>query len=221
MNGKQRVNVGYKKHDFALKGIVTDPSGKPLKASLIKGRYVYYHSADNSVNVSQKHIFKELSALVANWIFPEGFHGELEKLVRKEIDEEHSATIAELEASRNARTKNENAMDRIISMYRDGKIDDAEYGKYRSELLAERVRLNDAVDGFAGLDMSLAEKTDVLVKLMKDLSATYESGDDVLKGCILKAGLVKLSVDSEKRLEVQQKEVFEHLFAIGYLLGTP
>lgn len=221
VNAERRTNVGYKKHDFPLKGIVVNSEGQPLKASLIKGRYVYYHDDKSKIYISQKEIFKELEPLVSKWVFPTEVQIELEKIIRNEINQEYEATIFELNESKKLKSENEAKLSRLINLYSIGGITDVEYQKARLELLAIKSKLDDEENGFTALELSLVEKFNTLVKLLGNLSVAYKTGDDIQRGLILRSALVKLEIDSEKRLQVQQKEVFEDLFKLVECIWLP
>ena len=53
---------------------------------------------------------------------------------------------------------------------------------------------------------------DETVKLLINLYSTWKTWDIERKVSFIKMAAVKLEVNKEKALQIQQKEVFEHLF---------
>jgi hypothetical protein len=209
-NSDKRVAIGYKKHDFPLKGIL-QYQGKPLKASLIKGKFVYYHDDKNGIRISQKDIFKKLDAIVARWAIPEALLPEVTQHIRETIKDENRAICDESDKIKKLRDVNDSKLSRLLDLYMDKQIERDDYESKKKECLEVRQKLLDESACFDAFDLSLVEKFDTLVQLLTNLSQTYKEGDDTTKGYILKCALVQLDIDEEKALTVHEKEPFKWL----------
>lgn len=215
VNSGGRTLVGYRFHEFPLKGIVTDPDGKALKASLIKKKFVYYHNDKHGVSVSQKKIFGLCADLAEKWRVPAHLVPKAKDEVKKLVTSENRAILAELEDVRKRMAENDRKLSNLVDAYVAAKISETEYDSRRKEFESVRAKLAKDDEALALLEGSLAEKFETLVKLLEILSQSYESLSDSEKGLLLKNALVKLEVTKEKTLRIQQKEVFEHLFTLN------
>lgn len=221
VNSDGRTLVGYRFHEFPLKGIVTDPDGKPLKASLIKKKFVYYHNDRHKTSISQKKIFEMCAPLAEKWLVPKHLVPLAKEEIRKLVTSENKAVFAELAEVRRLMAENDRKLSNLVDAYVAAKISEPEYDSRRKECESTRAKLIRDEEALAVLEGSLAEKFETLVKLLEILSQTYARLSDSEKGLLLKNALVKLEIDSEKRLQIQQKEVFEHLFTLNNFEWQP
>jgi len=219
-NNEKRTNIGYKKHDFPLKGIL-QYNGKPLKASIIKGKFVYYHDDKNGIRISQKEIFKQLEPIVARWVFPEALLSEVTQHIRETIKNENRAICDESERVKKLRDTNDSKLSRLLDLYMDQHIERDDYESKKRECLETRQKLLDESACFDAFDLSLVEKFETLVQLLGNLSQTYQTGDDTTKGYILKSVVVQLDIDDEKSLTVHEKEPFYWLSICDFANGAP
>ncbi|MFZ3232485.1 MAG: recombinase family protein [Patescibacteria group bacterium] len=221
VNGDNRVNVGYRVLEFPLKGIVTDPDGKPMKASLIKKKFTYYHNDRHKLSISQKRIFELCRPLAEKWRMPADLLPQARKMMQDLVTSENRAVYAELDDVKKRKSENEKRLEKLADMYISGRIDDVSYDSKRSEFEAIREKLKSDESSLEALGSSIVEKFDILVKLLEILSRSYESATDSEKGVLLKFALVKLEVGEGKSLRIQQKEAFEHLFSLNMCQWQP
>ncbi|MFB0964458.1 MAG: hypothetical protein QMC36_01970, partial [Patescibacteria group bacterium] len=173
VNSDGRVLVGYRFHDFPLKGIVVDPDGKPLKASLIKKKFVYYHNDKHGLSMSQKKIFELCSPMAENWRVPAHSVSKTKEEVRKLVTSENRAILAELEDVRKRMADNDKKLSNLVDAYLAAKISEKEYDSRRAEFEAVRAKLIKDEEALALIEGSLVEKFETLVKLLEILSRSY------------------------------------------------
>ncbi len=219
-NEKKRTLIGYKKHSFALKGIVVSAkTGKSLKASKIKGKYHYYHDDTHGISISEKAIFSKLESVVERWRIPDDLVPEMERSVREHILRENGSIIEERKRVEKQLSTIRERKSRLLALSLDGAIDSEDYAEAKRTLIFSEQKLVEELQCLIGMDAAIEEEFREMVKLLKDLSIAYKTGDDHLRGVILKEALVKLEVDEKKRLQVHEKEPFAWLSASTIPLG--
>ena len=216
VNSTNRTNGGYMKHGFALKGIVVSAiTWKPLKASLIKKKYVYYHDDKHGISISEKEIFEKMEEIVGLWKIPSEYLSKIEEGILKEIHEGNNAVLAERTKLEKKIAELKKKKKNVASMYMDGKVDEEDYQDKIKEIALAEMKYVDDLDGLAWFDLVLEEEFSELVKLIRNLDGYYKLGDDDTKGCILQNALVKLEIDEQKRLIGHEKEPFTWLSSLN------
>ncbi len=220
-NEENRVNIGHKQYDFHFKGLITDSDGKYLTASLSKGKYVFYHTQGWGISISQTEIFKRCSELVKKWVIPSEMMWDLEKEVKRQVGAESRAIMEELSEARNKYADNERKLENLLDIFTEGIIDKDEYSKKKFEYLTTRVKLKETISGFWALEMTLEEKYQKIIELLRDLYWAYTTGDDAIRGVLLTSTIIELKIDDEKRLYIKQKEPFQALSESDISLWQP
>ena len=207
----------YTKHrDFPLKGIVfSSETGRMLTASLVKGKHIYYHTHGDhgeKITISQNEIIEKFDSVVKTYVIPKELEAEVLaafKRLNKEKFGDQSQKLKRCDAELISIAKKIANLD---DMRIDGEIDSEAYKLKRGKFLTEKERLLKMQKEDLAMEHMDTLTIDETVKLLINLYSTWNTWDIERKVSFIKMAAVKLEVNKEKCLQIQQKEVFEHLF---------
>ena len=219
-----------KKHSFAFTGLIrcgecgsmitVEEKIKKQKNGNIH-HYIYYHCTNKKHECSQKYIEerkleKQISAILEKIEIPTEFHNWVMKQLKLENEKEIQDRNKILESQKKAYDNCVNKIDRLIEMRLNNEITEDEFISKKSELLREKLHLQELLNDTDNRISSWIEKAENIFNFAKDAKFKFEIGTPQEKRQILMAlgsnltlknGIISLSI--EKPLLLIEKAVPE------------
>lgn len=185
-----------------------------LTASLVKSKHIYYHTHGDhgeKINISQNEIIEKFDAVVKTYVIPKELEGEV-LIAFKNFSHENSKDQSEVFRKHDAEVRKiTQKIANLDDMRIDGELDSETYKEKRGKLITDHKKLLKKQEENLAIEHMNALTIDETVKLLTDLYGTWKTWDSSRKVSFIKMAAVKLEVNTEKALQMQQKEVFEDL----------
>lgn len=198
-----------------LKWLVFDfRDNTPLVASLVKKKYIYFHTHSRKkdkpkIHFNQSEIIKYFDKNIHLYCVPEEFKKQLNDSIYEEYEKEISENKEAKKELRRKITNLENEIDFLWKMRRNQEITSEEYLRDKNKLMNEK---EDLLNNLIRLDRNydkILNSSNDLVKLLVELDKIRENLSEENKLEIISNIVVKLFVDEQKRLYIEEEPLFK------------
>ena len=219
-NKEKRLNIGYRFKDFMLKGIVMGENGKPLTASKVKGKYVYYHNNGWTTKISEKEILKKLEEKVKHWAIPEDILPQVEEYIENTLFKDARALLEEKKFYEKKLEEISTSEFNLAKLCSKWKISEDMFDAQTREFIGDREMLNGKLQKLSGFWIASMEKFKKTIELVRNIYQFYKTADDITKGGILRASIIELRIETDGSLTVHEKEPFYWLSILNVPFGA-
>ena len=209
-NGVYRGQYEIRKDRFSLKGHVTDINWKPLKASLSKWKFIYYHR--DKMWINEQAIIKKFEDTIIPQMKmkPET----QEEFINAMLDEQKSIymnNIQEIDIIEARKKGLQTRRDNLFDMRVSWEIDWELYKEKNAELHDKIMQCDIEIRKISEMDEDIREKCLLFVGLVVDLYGTWKTLNEYQKGRVVKIYSVGLVVDEQKEVYIALSDPFDEV----------
>lgn len=209
------------KHNFLFSGILTcKHCGCSLVGELKKGKYIYYHCTGNRGGTCKKHYLKEniaenyfIDILKKIKVSDEGYEI-ITKFVKDKVNEENEFAKDQIQQTQIKIDKVKERLNKLFTVWIDGKIDDDLYNKKSAEFQTELDALDYRLTSLNKSDVEVINFSKKILELFKAAPELYLRGSIKTKQDLIKLLCSNFLWDGEN-VHITIKKAFQPLVEIA------